>query len=91
MENSPVKSLEPHLQLSNSSRALEAVLHDFSWTLVPQQAKYLLAAANCGAADRIPIRVVQRRNIPFATLMIRKPKVFCDVLLVGHVPGICTY
>ena len=89
-------SLTSVLIPTDTSEAIEAVLLDFSRTLVPRidaiwearkQAKYIEAVEQSAGADPITLRALQRKCKPFSPRPIKEPKVFYGVRL-GHVPGV---
>ena len=91
-------SLASVLIHTDTSEAIEAVLLDFSRTLVPRidgiwearkQAKYIEAVEQSAGADPITLRALQRKYKPFSSRPIKEPKVFYGVRL-GHVPGVYT-
>jgi len=91
-------SLASVLTSTDTPEAIEAVLLDFSRTLVPRidaiwearkQAKYIEAVEHSAGADPVTLRVLQRKYKPFSPRPIKEPKVFYGVRL-GHVPGVYT-
>ena len=98
MELRTVHSLASVLIPTDSPEAIEAVLLDFSRTLVPRidaigearkQAKYIEAVGHSAGADPITLRALQRKYKPFFPRPIKEPTIFYGVRL-GHVPGVYT-